>query len=75
MLFYINQVQSEDIAEFRQRQTVLLTVQVSNSDSDFTDTVEVFVSPKSGYLFLATDRPIYKYCDGFLSTYFSRIDL
>jgi len=58
--FYINQVRSADIPQFRQRQIVLLTISVSKSDSDFTDTVEVYVSPKSGYLFLTTDRPIYK---------------
>ncbi|CAK8698070.1 unnamed protein product [Clavelina lepadiformis] len=58
------QVNSENIWEFRLRQKVALTIEVSNSQSDFTKEVIVSVSKQSGYLFVITDRPAYRPNEG-----------
>uniref|UniRef100_H2ZNR2 NTR domain-containing protein n=1 Tax=Ciona savignyi TaxID=51511 RepID=H2ZNR2_CIOSA len=41
-------------------QKVRLTITVSNSNSDFTEHIEILVSKESGYIQVITDRPVYK---------------
>ena len=62
MQYFVDvQVGSEDILNFRNRQHVLMVIQVTNSNGgDFTSETNVLVSKEAGYLFIRTNRPIYR---------------
>ncbi|XP_078491488.1 complement component C3 [Ciona intestinalis] len=51
---------ADGIASFGLTQKVRLTIQVTASNSDFTENIDVLVSKHSGYIYVITDRPIYK---------------
>ena len=50
-----------NIRIFRTNQKVELVIEVMESGADFTERIEVDVTKESGYLFVQTDRPIYRY--------------
>ncbi|XP_076805082.1 complement C3-like isoform X2 [Clavelina lepadiformis] len=53
-------VDDDNIPVFRQNQKVEMAIEVRNSGSDFTKTIVVDVTKESGYLFVQTDRPVYR---------------
>ena len=55
------QVNDNNIQNFRTNQQVELVIEVGQSGHDFTERIPVDVTKQSGYLFIQTDRPIYRY--------------